>query len=435
MSIWNYIVVGLGLVLLVFLLAGELTRKNRARLAARTMATTLAVGALVCLGLPMSCRREKAAGPEKAAVVEKPAEGIVRVDWKRKLVKGEPLRIQGRWQGASVRLFLEGTGRVLDSAVVGKDSGFVLGTTPALVGLSIYRLRAVRGKDTIELEDMPVEVEVGKPLRILVLASSPSAENTFLVSWLGKGGHEVASRTLVSKDKYQSSFANMSQRSLERVNTALLDEFDLVVADSASVTEVLRKQVKEKGMGLVIRMDSLGEGRVKLGAGRIVRTAQSTFALALAGEEEKYAAYWSGLLRDVAKEEEGIVWEWTPALPRVGEPVEARVSAGMGGMPQAMLGARSATVYLAEDGVLPFSWSGRYWPEKSGWQTASLLRGDTAFWYVWPEGAWKAMNVPVPEESVGATPVEEERVPLSKSWFYALFLLSALFLWIERKIL
>ncbi|HEY6902122.1 MAG TPA: hypothetical protein VI233_15810 [Puia sp.] len=421
MSIWNYIVVGLGLVLLVFLLAEELTRKNRVRLAARTTATALAAAGLVCLGLPMSCRREKAgvqAGKELTTKVE---EGIVKVDWRRKLVKGETLRIRGKWQGASVRLFLEGTGRVLDSAAVGRDSSFVLSTVPALVGRTVYRIRA----GAVEMEDIPVEVEEGKPLKVLVLAASPSAENTFLVSWLGKGGHQVTSRTLVSKDKYQETYVNMQAQSL--------DSFDLAVADSASVTAALRKQVREKGLGLVIRVDSMEEKRWKEGAGKIVRTARSTFAMALAGEDQAYSAYWSALLNDVAKEtESGVEWEWSPALPRVGEEVVARVKAGAGDLPQAVVGSSPVTMYLAEDGVLPFSWSGKYWPEKAGWQTASLLRGDTAWWYVWPEGAWKAMGRTMAKEPEKE---EEGRAPLSKAWFYALFLLSVLFLWIERKIL
>jgi hypothetical protein len=116
---------------------------------------------------------------------------------------------------------------------------------------------------------------------------------------------------------------------------------------------------------------------------------------------------------------------------------------------------RPVTVYLAEDGVLPYSWSGRYWPGAAGWQTVRTLQGDTTWWYVWKERAWTSlyrekrkmetenyirekMNVGAgvkSGEEQGEQKGRERRVAVSKGWFYALFLVSLLFLWIEKKIL
>ena len=524
--VWNYIVIGLGLALLVLLVWREVRRPRRSRLAARVVATVLAVAAIICLGLPMSCRKGKADGKGKEGVLltegydgdsvreflrehagmkvirtddvsmdrwhifgygltkeewvalrppslvfhgSSVGVGLVSVDWRRKLRRGQSLQVQGHWKGGGIaRLLLEGMGQVLDSVTVKGDSLFSLHAVPAQAGRGVYKIVAIAGKDSLEQEDIPFEVEAGKPLRILVLASSPDAENTFLVSWLSKEGHAVASRTLVSKDKYQQVYANMTERPLGRLTPALLSDFDLVIADVLTVSgggslPMLRRQVKDRGLGLVIRVDSggpvgkrvllrdsMGKAEVSVsreGMGEIVWTKHITYPMMLAGEKDRYAAYWSSLLREAAREEAaGDKWEWWPELPRVEEPVRFVVQTGVSGMPQGVIGGRPVTMYLAEDGVLPYSWSGRYWPEVVGWQTVSRLQGDTTSWYVWPVGAWgplyreKRMRetydfIRGRDMVRGGAQGEEGGEIMSKGWFYALLIVSLLFLWIEKKIL
>jgi len=557
MMVWNYILIGLGLGLLVFLSWKEVRRTNRAYLSARVIATVLAVGALVCMGLPMSCQRGVLAVGDRegvlltegwnadsvqrffrehegAAVVSagargrvvsasdalmkrwhvfgyglekeewvrmRPPElvfhpspvkmGVVAMDWRRRLVKGERLQVQGHWMGGTARLFLEGMGRVLDSVPVRGDSLFVLHTVPAQAGRAVYRFIAVAGRDTVEQENIPVEVVAGKPMNILVLASSPAAENTFLLNWLAAGGHRVASRTLVSTDKYKEVFANRTALSLGQVTPGLLGEFDIVIADALTLSRglwpMMQRQVERQGLRLVMQMDSAGgaalgvasggiikgrpgmrlllrdsAGRVQVGvvregAGEIVYTNQTTYPMLLAGEQERYAVFWSSVLR---KDVMGQEWRWEPALPRVQEPVKMMVQTGGEEMPQGVIGGaagRPVNVYLGADGVLPFFWSGRYWPEMAGWQTARTLQGDTTWWYAWAAGAWMPLRREqrrreteafirergegraVDGAGVGGRGasgvVQERRTADGRGWFYALFLVSIIFLWIEKKIL
>jgi len=524
MMVWNYIVIGLGLALLVMLVWKEVRRPRRSRLAARVVATVLAVASVVCLGLPLSCRKGKADGKGKEGVLltegydadsvreflrehagmkmiqaddvsmdrwhvfgygltneewmalrppslvfhgSSVKVGLVSADWQRKLRRGERLLVQGRWKGGGpVRLLLEGMG--VDSVTVKGDSLFSLHTVPAQAGRGVCKFVAIAGKDTLEQEDLPFEVEAGKPLKILVLASSPDAENTFLVSWLSKEGHAVASRTLVSKDKYQQVYANMAERPLGQLTPALLSDLDLVIADALTVSNggllpMLKRQVAERGLGLVIRVDSggpvgkrvllrdsMGRAEVSIsreGMGKIVWTRHITYPMMLAGEKVGYATYWSSLLRDAAREEPaGDKWEWRPELPRVEEPVRFVVQTGVSGMPQGVLG-EGVNMYLAEDGVLPYSWSGRYWPEAVGWQTVSRLQGDTTSWYAWPVDAWGPLYREKRREETahfirggnasrqGRGLGEEGGEIMSKGWFYALLIVSLLFLWIEKKIL
>jgi hypothetical protein len=455
--------------------------------------------------------------------------GVVAVDWQRRLLTGERLQVQGRWQGSKgrVKLLLHGLGGVLDSAVVDGDGDFSLGTVPAQTGRAVYRLVALAGTDTLEQESIPIQVGPGRALKILILAATPDFENTFLVNWLAKNGQQVASRTAVSRNNYQSSFVNMGSRPLYPLTPSLLGDFDVVIADASALPaageaglSILRRQVEEKGLGLIIKVDSAGPAGVGIGgagqaqigkagdsleppyvrerpgmrslvrdsfsrmavggslygAGKVVfTTLNTTYARMLAGQPASYAAYWSTLLRRVAPGNEvGEEWQWEPALPRVQQPVVEAVQTngvqpqgviGGGQGPSGIGGMGSVSLYLAQDEMLPFYYRGIYWPEAEGWTTLSTLQGDTTWSYVWPRTAWttlsreqrrrETMNFLAREagaksgkegmegrgpgaagmggQRVAPEQAAREAVAIPKYWFYIVFLISILFLWVERK--
>jgi hypothetical protein len=477
-----YIEVGASLLLLVFLLWKEGRRSDRSRLAGRVVATVLAVAALVGMVLPLHYYREvKVAPTPVVAVHQEPLpRGVVVVDWQRRLAKGERLQVQGKWAGKPVKLLLMGLGGVMDSVVAGGD--FSLGTVPAQAGRALYQLVAVSGADTLEREDIPVQVETRKPLKILVLAAAPGFENKFLINWLASDGQQVASRTAVSTNSYQSSYMSMVPRPLDVLTPALLDGFDVVIADSSALPAagspgmtVLRRQVEEKGLGLIIRLDSadpegvsMGWGRVGLrvfardsskratiagrlyGSGKVVfTTLNATYAQVMKGQRQAYAAYWSTLLRRVSGETEpGEKWQLIPALPRVGEPVTTVVQTDAAGPVQGLVEAENGgapiNVYMVEGQVLPFEWRGTYWPATAGWQMLHTLKGDTTWVYFWPRSAWAALygqqrSRAEVRNGIGtaavarAAPRLREAVVIPAYWFYVLFFLSVLFLWVERK--
>jgi hypothetical protein len=459
------------------------------------------------------------------------AAGIVAVDWQRRLSKGDRLRVQGHWQGHPVKLVLSGLGGALDSAgdVAGGGPGgsgdFSLGTVPAQSGRAVYRLMAIAGGDTLEQEDIPVEVQSGRPLKILILAATPDFENTALANWLAGSGQQVASRTLVSRDKFQSSFINMTPRPLDKLTPLLLAGFDIVIADATALPpeggmelQALRRQVEENGLGLIIKVDSAGPGGIGIGgmgqaqigragdsmqppyirerpgmrtlardsfsrtavggemygAGKVVfTTLNTTYSRMLAGQRSAYAAYWAGLLGRVAREPEpGERCQLMPALPRAREPATVKVATaaelpqGMVGGEEVTGGAATTALYLAEDADLLFDWRGVYWPERAGWQTLSTLNGDTTNFYVWPREAWVTLYREQRRRETlsylaergddgggvgggrgsdgsGVGRVDghghsdvagQQSVPIPKYWFYSIFLISMLFLWVERKI-
>lgn len=449
MSIWNYIVLGLCLVLLGGLLWAEWRRANRARLFWRCAATMVAVAALLCLGLPFYYWREVV---RPSMLLTEAAKGVVEIDWQRMLNRGERLQVQGSWAGRPAKLLLMGMGEVVDSTKAGAGGRFSLGVVPAQVGRAVYRLVGVVGKDTVEREELPVEVATGGALRVLLLAASPDFENRFLVKWLSGDGHVIASRTMVSRGKAAEAFVNRDRLALAPLTPALLGNFDLVVADAAALPargtverSVLQREIAERGLGLVVKVDSMGldsmvrvmggrisrvldrdpAGKIVAGAffegsGKVVFTALDTsYSRLLAGDHVGYARYWSELLRE-GRRKVGAKRGGGAGRPRVGEETVVELPTA-DDWPQGIAGERA--VYLAQDARLSFLWRGKYWPERAGWQAISRPMGDTVWWYVWP-----AVRNAATGEHVG-----REQVEFPKIWFWGLFLLGAVFLWVERK--
>lgn len=373
----------------------------------RVIVTVLALGALAGIYFTRVERKVKVVAVERDSLVGR---GVAAIDWQRKLLAGDTLRIRGRWAGPSVKIVLMGMGAVVDSAITGGE--FTVGVMPPQHGRAVYTLAAVSGSDTLEKEEIPVEVEQGRPLRVLLLAASPDFENTFLFNFLSGAGDAVASRTMVSKDKYQNSFANMAERPLGELGPALLDGFDVVVADKEELTPMIHRVVRERGLGLYVKGDN------------------THYADWMAGKRQAYAAYWSKALRKLARRNDTAAeWSWQPALPRVGAPVEAVVKTGAA-MPSGLLG--DDVVYLAQDAVLPFRWRGSYWPRQAGWLAAHIPGGDTTWEYVWPADAWKGMY---PGGASKELTIVAEKAVLGRGWLYVVFFLCIFFLWIERKVL
>lgn len=446
--------------LLVFLIWKEV-RAARPRLWWRVIGTVIAVAALAGMILPLRYRHrvEQIYRVSKRAHGE--TEGISKIEWRRQLYTGERLNVRGRWEGrvgsGSVKLLLMGFGTVVDSNRTG--GVFEVGVVPPQTGREVFQLAAVRGRDTIEQEAIPVEVGHELPMKILILAASPDFENAFLVNWLAKNGQQVAIRTMVSRDKYQTSYVNMKPRPLGRLTRALLDGFDVVIADEAVWTgperAVLRQQVEKKELGLIIRTDSSflprepvgrmvfdtvwGENAVgeEMGSGVVLYSEENaTYMRLMKGQALDYATNWAKLLRLVARPKRSAdQWTWDPAEPGIGDEVQLTLQTGEAAPQGTMVQAgRAESVYLAEDAVLPFVWHGRYWPEAAGWAAIN----DSSWMYVWKRGSWPAMGRPEPvvkpaRVKAERVPAQEEEVPVPKYWMYTAFLLSIFFLWVEKK--
>ncbi|MHA4806500.1 hypothetical protein ACX0G9_00265 [Flavitalea flava] len=374
-----------------------------------------------------------------------PATGIVAVSWKQQLLPGEQLRIQGMIGLAgrtlkSLKLILTGAHVQPDSIVFASsalDSSIVfeINTVPAHRGRAVYGLALISGSDTLEKETIPVEVIPGKPERILFLNSVPGFENTFLANWLFQNHHSIAMRTSISKEKVERTFLNRTQISLDRLSPQLLVNFDIVIADEEALNDLssaersfLRKQIAEKGMGLIIRADSTMTGRDSArgflirttngsrplmrdslsgivvssslyGSGKIISsTLTHTYSYRLSGANKDYSATWSKILQQASKGlSTGREWKILPAIPQVDEPVRVLLRTAKDEQPQGAFAGEGrmdplTAVYLQQDRWFPFLWSGNYWPRQAGWQLARMPEGDSCWWYAWDQKDWQGLK-------------------------------------------
>ncbi len=195
--------------------------------------------------------------------------GISSIGWNTDLKAGEVLKVQGKFNGLENKnylLVLKGLNVTLDSVVVKTSSEFELHTTPKTTGNIVYRLIVKSGQDTLENESLPLHIAPVKPIKVLILASSPDFENRFLKNWLTANNYAVHVRTAISKDKFSTEAINAAQMRLDNLSTNTLQNFDVVIGDqlalqnlNAGESSALRQQVTQKGLGLIVRADSTGK--------------------------------------------------------------------------------------------------------------------------------------------------------------------------------
>jgi hypothetical protein len=194
--------------------------------------------------------------------------GIQSIIWPANLKTGEVLTIQGTFknnEAKPVKLVLKGLNTPLDSVTLSanKTTGFQLSTLPKPNGRVVYQLLALSGADTLSAESIPVQIEPTKPVRVLMLNTSPDFETRFLKNWLGENGYAVAARAVISKDKVSEEYVNIDKLNLQRLSAGTLNKFDVVVGSLSALKSLspaegaaLRQQVTQKGLGVIIRADS-----------------------------------------------------------------------------------------------------------------------------------------------------------------------------------
>jgi len=194
--------------------------------------------------------------------------GIQAISWNKRVVLGEQLIIQGTYLNATSspeKLVLTGFNTAHDSTTIPANTTrtFQLATLPKNVGKAIFFLTALKNKDTLVCEPLPIEVITPQPVSVLVLASSPDFENKFLKNWLSGHGYKVALRTSISINKYSKEFVNLPSLPIASLQSTVINQFDVVIADAKELMQMsrgelgaLHNSIDQKGVGLVIRADS-----------------------------------------------------------------------------------------------------------------------------------------------------------------------------------
>ncbi len=200
--------------------------------------------------------------------------GITTANWQRVVRMGEKWLLQGRFHNSGtspVNLFLIAYNKAVDSVTItpGVDQLFQLATTPKQLGRALYTIAAIAKKDTLVTEPVPVEVMPLLPIKLLILSSSPDFENKFLKNWLAEKGYEVTARTSISRNKTAKEFLNTTPTDIEQISAALLNRFDVIVADATALNSLssgelqsIRSAISDKGKGLLVRADSAAQRSV-----------------------------------------------------------------------------------------------------------------------------------------------------------------------------
>ncbi|MDB5016702.1 MAG: hypothetical protein JWQ84_1534 [Mucilaginibacter sp.] len=387
--------------------------------------------------------------------------GILSISWTQQLKSGALLKVQGTFNNTAskpIKLLLKGLNTQVDSVNIPaeKQSGFELATTPKITGTAVYNLLAINGQDTIERENVPIIIEPVQPVSVLLLSSSPDFESKFLKNWLSQNGYVIAIRTAISKNKISQEFVNMQKQPMEKLSAALLNKFDLVIGESSafkaltgSENALLKQQVDQNGMGIIIRADDsskttswlqdkfrvttlnaksqvssallLQNQKLKTtalsidpsyissnyntqnlaldlqnhalastalsGCGKLVfTTLNNTYNWLLTGNNKDYAALWSLLIDKAARRlPQAQNLSVNSGIAKINEPVNVRLESSS--IPS-QLTINKATISLVQSHFAPYEWNFSYWPQKFGWQQTIIDKKSTDLWYSYQKNDW-----------------------------------------------
>ncbi|PHN06648.1 hypothetical protein [Flavilitoribacter nigricans] len=405
----------------------------------------------------------------------------------------------------SRQLLLKDPEGPLDSTIVEPDGlqSFTLNFTPQEAGTWEYQLVQ---KDTngqlLSEHILPIRVDPEKRLRVLILQAFPTFEVRYLKDFLADRGHEVAVRSQISRTNFRTEFANLPDRNLNRLSTALLDDFDLLIADAAAFGQLGRNDLNnlstavEQGLGFlgIVNGDDASFRRwlglinvggepdsVRLGnnltlaaypvnrqqdrewydlqrtandrsvaayfyrgRGKIgFQTTQESYAQLLRGDSLTYASLWmpvlEGTLRETYKD---YTIELLSEFPNyTGEPLDFRITANQ---PLETVTVDDQKIAVREDPFLDNVWYGRFWPRSTGWHQIAVGEESLDI-YSFAANAWpdlrlaqlrrqSLMQVRAEGLPKGEAFQQTRLEPVSRLWFYLLFLLSAGFLWLAPKL-
>jgi hypothetical protein len=388
-------------------------------------------------------------------------EGITATSWNQKLKAGETLRVQGRYKNDSskpVKLILKGLNSGLDTATIPAKTytDFELTAVPKNAGRAVYHLQVTSGTDTLANENLPIQIDPIKPLKILILSASPDFETKFLKNWLSENGFSVAVRSAISKDKFSSEYVNMQPLKIDHLNNGLLDKFDLVIGDLSvlkSESVLLNWQVTQKGLGIIIRADSSSKAaswlqndfpvekinvkespsvfvfingkkgksaglkiepvfiRSKVGTQPLVNDMQNRILAnsSLAGAGRLVCTTvnnTSGWVLAGDKDDYSAFWSLLISKAARKTPDNENWSVGsqlpvLNEPVQLQLETSSnpgqiksdnSIVAPAQNPLMAFEWVNEYWPSAAGWHSIKQNNGQPAWWYAYGKNEWKGVK-------------------------------------------
>ncbi len=197
-------------------------------------------------------------GPELLMHLNPKPEGILTIDYTPQVVEGDTLALRGTWNkvnpGKSL-LELRGPSGSITLAEPDTPGTYAffhkLSAPPA--GRYLWNLHL----DSLD-HPLPVEVTDRPRPRLLLLGGSPDFETKYLKNWLGDQGYRLATRFVVSRDRYLTEWINQSRGDLEPLTLNRLEQFDLLLLSAdywtelASDEQAVLTRANREGLGLLL---------------------------------------------------------------------------------------------------------------------------------------------------------------------------------------
>lgn len=367
--------------------------------------------------------------------------------------------IQGEVNYASppATLHLLGPAGIEDSiSIKEKHTSFSLSTFTKQPGKFLYQARLLKDGKIVMNDPLPLEVMPERKLNVLFLQQYPSFETRYLKNYLGEKGHRVIMRYQVSKSSYRYEYANTEKQLLPRLNAALLNKQDLLIATpdvlkSLSPSEMqLINTASSEGLGIIlliyqpvkgmqgllpyplipVQTDTVSltsaqwKGRITLpatalliaaapslqtifsdnsngllsgyfyhGAGKTgFQLLNETYRLPLEGRAREYAQIWSPLIENTSRKQS----EKFKVNIRSPFPYFQDQPVHF----QIIAAAEAPIVHfdsmripLKEDVTVNQLWHGTIWPDHPGWHQLTLQDSSHFNFYVSGANEWNALNL------------------------------------------
>lgn len=198
------------------------------------------------------------------------AAGIKHMHWQRNLMAGQRLHIRGVLAPSQHKegwLYLSDPGGVIDSLEIdsSRETPFQFSLAPRDTGRFLYEMYFnAPAEKAMWREEFEVIVTPPPVLHILVIEAAPNFETAYLMRWLAKQNHAVASRTTISRERHRFAFLNHAKVDLLRLNPSLLKRYDLLLIEgralrdlSASERASLREAIAQNGLGVLLMPDEI----------------------------------------------------------------------------------------------------------------------------------------------------------------------------------
>jgi hypothetical protein len=327
-------------------------------------------------------------------------------------------------------------------------------------------------------------------LKFLFLSGFPRFENRFLQEHLAREGHEITSRSEVSRNLYAWEFLNTARDRSDPFGR--LGSFDMIVVNEEVISNLDRTRREEllkavnEGLGVLVTAPeksmvngtfmkiqlpeyqstkrtfiTIGSTRlsilpyifaqnpdatfstVELEKGKMTFSLiPETYPMLLSGDSTAYRNLWASLIFNTArpKEENAVVF---PVLWERMTDVKMPVGVYARSIPTLLI--NHSRVALERDKLIPEKWSGYYWPSDSGWYQAEIqtpndtirrnfyVPGKNSWATLRQQSAWSNTEHFLNTSTRSVTESQPAR-SVSPAWWLLLFLFSFGFLWLEPRI-